>query len=102
MSWFTGDDGTRYELFGSGGGQALADRIGVLCWVRCRWCRPARRADRGQPVADDPSPEVGAVFAEIARVLDVEMKPTSVGTGNSRSSERGRPGERSSDVRETE
>ena len=29
MSWFTGDDGTRYELFGSGGGQALADRIGV-------------------------------------------------------------------------
>ena len=29
MSWFTGDDGTRYELFGAGGGAALADRIGV-------------------------------------------------------------------------
>ena len=29
MSWFTGDDGTRYELFGRGGGQALADDLGV-------------------------------------------------------------------------
>ena len=29
MSWFTGDDGKRYEIFGSGGGQALADELGV-------------------------------------------------------------------------
>ncbi len=29
MSWFTGDDGTRYELFGAGGGQELADRLEV-------------------------------------------------------------------------
>ena len=29
MSWFTGDDGTRYELFGAGGGQALADALEV-------------------------------------------------------------------------
>ena len=29
MSWFTGDDGTRYELFGGGGGQELADELGV-------------------------------------------------------------------------
>jgi hypothetical protein len=29
MSWFIGDDGRRYELFGSGGGQALADEVGV-------------------------------------------------------------------------
>ena len=29
MSWFTGDDGKRYELFGAGGGQLLADDIGV-------------------------------------------------------------------------
>ena len=77
MSWFTGDDGTRYELFGSGGGQALADRIGVPLLGQVPLV-PALRdgADRGQPVADDPSTEVGAVFAEIARVLDVEMKPT--------------------------
>ena len=29
MSWFTGDDGTRYEIFGAGGGQTLAERIDV-------------------------------------------------------------------------
>ena len=29
MSWFTGDDGKRYELFGAGGGQELADELGV-------------------------------------------------------------------------
>ncbi len=77
MSWFTGDDGTRYELFGAGGGQALADRIGVPLLGQVPLV-PALRdgADRGQPVAVDPSTEVGAVFAEIARVLDVEMKPT--------------------------
>ncbi|MEC8948329.1 MAG: Mrp/NBP35 family ATP-binding protein [Actinomycetota bacterium] len=77
MSWFTGDDGTRYELFGSGGGRALADRIGVPLLGQVPLV-PALRdgADRGQPVAGDSSTEVGAVFAEIARILDVEMKPT--------------------------
>ena len=29
MSWFTADDGKRYELFGQGGGQALADELEV-------------------------------------------------------------------------
>ncbi|HRE01674.1 MAG TPA: P-loop NTPase, partial [Ilumatobacteraceae bacterium] len=29
MSWFTGDDGQRYELFGAGGGQKLADDLDV-------------------------------------------------------------------------
>jgi ATP-binding protein involved in chromosome partitioning len=29
MSWFTGDDGKRYEIFGSGGGQELADDLGA-------------------------------------------------------------------------
>ncbi len=29
MSWFTGDDGTRYELFGSGGGRQLSEDLGV-------------------------------------------------------------------------
>jgi ATP-binding protein involved in chromosome partitioning len=77
MSWFTGDDGTRYELFGAGGGQALADRVGVPLLGQIPLV-PALRdgADRGHPVAVDPSTEVGAVFAELARVLDVEMKPT--------------------------
>ena len=39
---------------------------------------PALRdgSDNGRPVAADPSTEVGSVFAEMARVLDEDMKPT--------------------------
>ena len=29
MAWFTGDDGKRYELFGSGGGATLAADLGI-------------------------------------------------------------------------
>ena len=29
MSWFTGDDAKRYEIFGAGGGQSLADDLTV-------------------------------------------------------------------------
>ena len=77
MSWFTGDDGTLYELFGAGGGQALADLLEVplvgqvpLVPALCDG------ADRGRPVAGDPSTEVGALFVEMARTIDVDMKPT--------------------------
>jgi len=77
MSWFTGDDGTRYELFGAGGGSALAERLDVPLVGRVPLV-PALRdgSDHGRPVAADPSTEVGAVFAEMARVLDEDMKPT--------------------------
>ncbi len=77
MSWFTGDDGTRYELFGAGGGSALAKRLDVPLVGRVPLV-PALRdgSDHGRPVAADPSTEVGAVFAEMARVLDEDMKPT--------------------------
>ena len=36
MSWFTGDDGVRYELFGSGGGQNLADELNLPLLPRFR------------------------------------------------------------------
>ncbi len=50
MSWFTGDDGKRYELFGSGGGATLAADLGVPMLARSRSSTPcarvATRADR--------------------------------------------------------
>lgn len=51
MSWFTGDDGKRYELFGSGGGAALAEELGVDLMARIPLV-PAmgRGADEGNPV----------------------------------------------------
>ena len=52
MSWFTGDDGTRYELFGSGGGAELAEQLGV-----CRWFPSCARAPtRATPSPADPTP----------------------------------------------
>jgi len=78
MSWFTGDDGTRYELFGSGGGGELAERIGAPL-IGSVPLVPALRegGDTGRPVAVDAESEAGAVFAEMARVVDVDLRPTT-------------------------
>ncbi len=52
MAWFTGDDGKRYELFGSGGGKALSEELGVDLMAQVPLL-PAmgRGADEGKPVA---------------------------------------------------
>ena len=50
MSWFTGDDGKRYELFGSGGGEALAHDLGVpLLGQRAPGQRGSAGRRRGSP-----------------------------------------------------
>ncbi|MBS1265677.1 MAG: Iron-sulfur cluster carrier protein [Acidimicrobiaceae bacterium] len=77
MSWFTGDDGARYELFGSGGGAHLAELIGVPLIGRIPLIPALREGgDTGRPVAADVDSEAGAVFAEMARVVDVDLRPT--------------------------
>lgn len=72
MSWFTGDDGTRYELFGRGGGQALADDLGVPLLGQVP-LEPALRegADEGAPVVvRNPGSATAAAFSALAeRVL---------------------------------
>ncbi|MDH3706737.1 MAG: Mrp/NBP35 family ATP-binding protein, partial [Acidimicrobiia bacterium] len=78
MSWFTGDDGTRYELFGAGGGADLADRLGVPLLGQVPLLPELRQgSDSGHPImAEEPEGEAGRVFAEIARVIDEDLKPT--------------------------
>lgn len=76
MSWFTGDDGKRYELFGSGGGQALADELDVELMAQIPLL-PAmgRGADDGQPVAVAASgSEAEAAFDKLAEAV-VEKRP---------------------------
>lgn len=71
MSWFTGDDGRRYELFGQGGGQALADELHVPLLGQVPLV-PAllKGGDVGQPVAaSDPDGEVAVAFGEIAQAI---------------------------------
>jgi ATP-binding protein involved in chromosome partitioning len=77
MSWFTGDDGRRYELFGSGGGQALADELGVPLLGQVPLVPAVRLgADRGEPaVVAAPESEAVAAFDAIASRLAAAESP---------------------------
>jgi ATP-binding protein involved in chromosome partitioning len=79
MSWFTGDDGKRYELFGSGGGKSLADELGVPLLAQIPLVNQLREGgDDGRPIAAiAPDSEVGRVFAELAKQI-VAMRPKKV------------------------
>ena len=78
MSWFTGDDGKRYEIFGAGGGAELAERLGVPLLGRVPLLAELREgSDHGHPLmAEDPDSEAGQVFAEMAERIAVELAPT--------------------------
>ncbi len=72
MSWFTGDDGKRYELFGAGGGQALADELEVPLMTRIPLLPMMREgADRGVPVTvAAPESEAAKAFARLATAVE--------------------------------
>lgn len=78
MSWFTGDDGQRYDIFGSGGGEELADRLKVPFIGQIPLLADVRvGSDEGKPVASlDPDGEAGRAFAAIAEQIDVDLAPT--------------------------
>ncbi|HWJ63515.1 MAG TPA: Mrp/NBP35 family ATP-binding protein [Acidimicrobiales bacterium] len=77
MSWFTGDDGQRYEIFGAGGGQELADKLDVPLLGKVPLLQDLREgSDEGKPVsAIDPDGEAGRAFAAIAEQVDVALAP---------------------------
>jgi ATP-binding protein involved in chromosome partitioning len=79
MSWFTGDDGKRYQLFGEGGGKMLADELGVPLLAQIPLVNQLREGgDDGKPIAAiAPQSEVGQIFAELAKKI-VEMRPKKV------------------------
>ncbi|NBW92065.1 MAG: MRP family ATP-binding protein [Actinobacteria bacterium] len=80
MSWFTGDDGVRYELFGSGGGQSLADELNVPLLAQIPLMSALREGgDDGRPIAAvAPESEIGLVFAALAKRIAEEMKPKKI------------------------
>ena len=76
MAWFTGDDGKRYEIFGEGGGQLLADELEVPLLGQIPLV-PAMRegADAGIPVTlAAPDSEAASAFGTLAERVD-ELKP---------------------------
>ncbi|MFM8835670.1 MAG: Mrp/NBP35 family ATP-binding protein [Actinomycetota bacterium] len=80
MSWFVGEDKQRYELFGSGGGQLLADELGVPLLAQIPLVEDLREGgDTGRPIAAvQPDSEVGTIFAQLARRIAEDMKPKKV------------------------
>jgi ATP-binding protein involved in chromosome partitioning len=80
MSWFTGDDGKRYELFGAGGGRELADQLGVPLLGQLPLVPALREgSDHGRPItAVDPDSEAALAFHAIARQVAVDLKPKQV------------------------
>src|SRR3546814_14956553 len=78
MSWFTGDDGKRYDIFGDGGGEDLAERLGAPLLGQVPLVRELRSGgDNGRPIVlTEPDGEAAAAFAAIAEQIDVKLAPT--------------------------
>lgn len=72
MSWFTGDDGQRYPIFGSGGGADLARRLEVELIGQVPITIGLREgSDRGRPiVAADPDSEASQIFMAMAEWVE--------------------------------
>jgi ATP-binding protein involved in chromosome partitioning len=76
MSWFTGDDGKKYQLFGEGGGRLLAEELEVPLLGQIPLV-PAMRegADAGVPVSlAAPDSEAAASFALLVERVE-ELRP---------------------------
>jgi len=71
MSWFTGNDGTRYEIFGAGGGQELADKLEVPLLGQVPLVPDLREGgDVGLPVTvSDPDGEASRAFDALAKEI---------------------------------
>jgi ATP-binding protein involved in chromosome partitioning len=80
MSWFTGDDGKRYELFGAGGGQSLAERLEVPLIGQVPLVPALREGgDDGRPItALEPDGEAAAAFRQIAERIAVDLAPKRI------------------------
>ena len=76
MSGFTTEDGRHYDLFGSGGGQELADELGIpLLGMVPLDPGVVNGGDEGRPVVvEDPDGPAGSQIVEVAARL-VELVP---------------------------
>jgi len=80
MSWFTGDDGKRYEIFGRGGGQQLAEQLEVPLVGQIPLVTELREGgDEGRPiVATEPDSEAAQAFVAVAERIATELAPKKI------------------------
>ncbi len=71
MSYFRADDGRRYEIFGSGGGEQLASQLGVALLGQIPLDVALREGgDSGRPVVSErPDSEAARAFATLAEAV---------------------------------
>lgn len=72
MSWFVGDDGKKYLLFGEGGGQTLADELGIPLVGQIPLVPEVRiGGDGGVPVTtSEPDSEVSLAYDTLASSIE--------------------------------
>jgi ATP-binding protein involved in chromosome partitioning len=80
MSWFRGDDGKAYEIFGSGGGEELAEQLGVPLLGQIPLVSALRAGgDDGHPiVVSHPDDEASVVIRAIAEKLVTDLAPKKI------------------------
>ncbi len=71
MSWFVGDDGQRYEIFGAGGGAKLASDLGIPLLGQIPLDPRLRSGgDLGDPVVVyEPESDVAHAFTDLAATI---------------------------------
>lgn len=79
MSWFTGRDGYRHEIFGSGGGELLAQELGVPLLGKVPLVPELREGgDIGRPIVlSDPESEAARAISSVTDAL-VAMAPSRI------------------------
>jgi ATP-binding protein involved in chromosome partitioning len=80
MSWFRGDDGKSYEIFGQGGGDELATTLGVPLLAKIPLVPALREGgDDGNPIIiSNPDDEASACFRAAAERIDTDLAPRQI------------------------
>ena len=82
MSFFRGDDGKEYRIFGEGGGKELANRLGVPLLAEVPIDMELREfADKGAPIVlqaphSEAAAALDAAAKELVRLVPPKPKPT--------------------------
>jgi ATP-binding protein involved in chromosome partitioning len=87
MSYFSGDDGKQYRIFGEGGGQALAKKFNTKLLAQMPLVPQVREGgDAGTPVVTQKSlvgnaADAAVKFRELARKVAQEIVLSQQGAG---------------------
>jgi ATP-binding protein involved in chromosome partitioning len=76
MSYFKGDDGKVYSIFGEGGGESLAKKYGTEVLAKMPLVSSIREGgDLGSPIVSrEPDSEAAKLFTELAKKVKAKLE----------------------------